>query len=289
MRITNELNLPTAFVKLAERDYIFKDKEYRVTSLLKGIRETVLERRHHDKIERDAADMIWLVFGTAVHSILESQQETDTELKEERIKIPIGDYILSGQFDLYCDKEKKITDYKTASVWKIIYGDFEDWRKQEMIYAYMIQQLGFNVRKGEIVALLKDHSKSKAKYDPSYPQQPVASVAFDITAKDMTDTELFLKYKFIEIEKAEKMADDELPVCTPEERWNSGDKYAVMKKGRKSALRVLDSQDDAAKWMIDNGKGEYIETRPGEDRKCQDYCNVNMFCSYWQEVQNEHN
>ena len=42
MIITNKLNLPESFVNMAKQDYIFADNEYRVTSLLKGIRETIL-------------------------------------------------------------------------------------------------------------------------------------------------------------------------------------------------------------------------------------------------------
>ena len=42
MIITNKHNLPQAFVKMASEDYTFRDKEYRVTSLLKGLRETIL-------------------------------------------------------------------------------------------------------------------------------------------------------------------------------------------------------------------------------------------------------
>ena len=141
MIITNNLGLPQAFVEMAKRDYEYEPNEYRVTSLLKGVRETILERRHDEKIERDVSDMIWLLFGTAVHNILEHQEEGDYEIKESRIKIPIGGYILSGQFDLYNAKSNTITDYKTCSVWKIIYGDFEDWRRQLLIYAYSFNSL----------------------------------------------------------------------------------------------------------------------------------------------------
>ena len=154
MIITNNLKLPAPFVNMAQRDYIYEPNEYRVTSLLKGIRETILERRHHEKIERDVSDMVWLLFGTAVHGILEKHQELGHELKEERIKVPFGNYILSGQFDLYNDETKIVTDYKTASVWKIIYGDFEDWRRQLLIYCYMLRKIGFDPQGGDSVAFL---------------------------------------------------------------------------------------------------------------------------------------
>ena len=54
MQITNALNLPAPFVSLTESDeYPIAPNEYRVTSLLKGTRETILERRHGTEITRD--------------------------------------------------------------------------------------------------------------------------------------------------------------------------------------------------------------------------------------------
>lgn len=282
MIITNKLNLPESFVNMAKQDYIFADNEYRVTSLLKGIRETILERRHFDEIEQDVSDMIWLLFGTAVHGILEHQTEGDNELKEERIKVTIGDYLLSGQFDLYNDETKTITDYKTCSVWKVIFGDYSDWRRQTLIYAYMIRRFGFWADNAEIIALMKDHSKRDAKIKENYPQLPVQKIKFKFTDEDFTEIEEWLKARFTEIAEAEKLPDDELPLCTPEERFNSGDKYAVMKKGRKTAMRVLGSMEEAEKWQADNG-GDFIETRKGEDKKCKDYCSACEFCNYYRE------
>ena len=53
MIITNKLGLPQAFVEMAKSDFTAEPKTYRVTSLLKGIRETILEKRHADGIEQD--------------------------------------------------------------------------------------------------------------------------------------------------------------------------------------------------------------------------------------------
>ena len=283
MIITNNLKLPAPFVNMAQRDYIYEPNEYRVTSLLKGVRETILERRHDAEIERDVSDMVWMLFGTAVHGVLEKHEEGGNELKEQRIKIPFGDYVLSGQFDLYNDTTKTVTDYKTASVWKIIFGDFEDWRRQLLIYCYMLRKIGFDAQGGEIVAFLKDHSKRDAKIKADYPQFPVQVVKFDFTDDDFKECEEWLMARFEEIAAAEKLPDDELPICTPEERFNSGDKYAVMKKGRKTALRVMDSLEEAERWKSEHG-GDEIQKRPGEDKKCLDYCSACQFCSHYKEV-----
>lgn len=283
MKITNALNLPAPFVSLAEGDeYPIASNEYRVTSLLKGVREAILERRHGGEITRDVSDMVWLLFGTAVHGVLEQHQETGTQFKEERIKVPFEEYVLSGKFDLYDAETKIVTDYKTASVWKIIFGDFSDWRRQTLIYCYMLRRIGFDAQGGEIVAFLKDHSKRDAKVKAGYPKFPVQTVKFRFTDDDFVECEDWLRARFAEIRAAEKLDDADLPVCTPDERFNSGDKYAVMKKGRKTALRVLDSQEAAEQWKADNG-GDYIETRLGEDKKCADYCSACEFCNYYQE------
>ena len=283
MIITNELNLPQAFVQMAQRDeYETANNEYRVTSLLKGIRETELERRHSHEIKRDVSDMVWLLFGTATHSILERQKEGDREIKETRLKMKMDGIVLSGQFDLYNEEEERITDYKTASVWKIIYGNYEDWRRQLLIYAYMLRDAGFPVKRGRVVAFLKDHNKRDAKVKAGYPKLPVQPVDFTFSERDFQEIEVWLKEKVAEVKRARELPDDRLPLCTQEERFNSGDKYAVIKKGRKTALRVLDSKEEAEQWMASNG-GDSIEIRPGEDKKCQDYCAAKEFCSYYKE------
>jgi len=282
LKITNQYNLPRAFVEMATEEYKYKDKRYSVTSLLKGVRETILQRRYHDKITQDVSEMIWMLFGRAAHNILEHQQEGAHELKEERLEIEIGDYTLSGRFDLYCDKEKKVTDYKTCSTWKIIFGDFEDWRQQLLIYAYMLNKIGFVTTKGEVVAILKDHTKSKAKYDSSYPQLPVHVERFDFTRDDFRAVDAWLKQKFEDIALAETLPDDELPLCTLEERFNDGGKWAVMQGKNKRAVRVLDTEEAANDYMTRTGKGTHVVHRPGEDKKCLDgYCMVREFCNYF--------
>ena len=280
MKITNNQGLPESFVQMAQSDFTADEKTYRVTSLLKGVRETILERRH--EAEQDVSNMIWMLFGTAAHAVLENTQETSTQIKEARLSEEINGRIISGKFDLYDDKTKTLTDYKTCSVWKIIYGNFDDWRRQLLIYAYLMTKAGFEVDKGEIIAVLKDHSKRDAKVKADYPKLPVKKITFNFTTTDFEEIAEWLYAKVEELKMCEALSDSELPLCTPEERFNSGDKYAVMKKGRKTAMRVLDSLEDAEAWKDANG-GEYIDVRKGEDKKCIDYCSVCKFCDYWQE------
>jgi hypothetical protein len=272
-------------------NYTPKSNEFRVTELLKGTREILLERRHSHEEVQDVAENIWAIFGTAVHSVLERSKETDTQIKESRVFIDDKNtgYRLSGQFDLYDNKYEEVVDYKTASVWKIIYKSFDDWRKQTLIYCYLLQKSGFPANKSRIVALLKDHSKLKAKLDDNYPQYPVVTVPFNFTDEDFKEIKEFISSKLAEIKAYSDKPDDELPMCSEEQRFNSGAKYAVMVKGKKRAVRVLTSKDEAEQYISKqtDDKPYTIIERPGEDKKCNDYCRCKEFCSYYKKLRSE--
>lgn len=283
MKITNKLNLPEPFVSAVTREYQYKDKQYSATAINGGTCEAILKRRHNDEIEQDVSDMIWLIFGTAVHSVLENAQETVDQLKENKIVVEIFDgYKLSGIFDLYDDSTGTVTDYKTASVWKVIHNDWNDYRQQTLIYVWMLRKIGFtNAHRGEIVAMLKDHSKTKAKTDSSYPQNPAFKIGWDFTDKDLKSVEEFIMAKFSEIEICESVSDDQLPPCSPAERWREETVYAVMKEGRKSAVKKCDSREEAEERVANLGAKHYVQERPGRDKKCDEYCTVNKWCPYY--------
>ncbi len=288
--ITNKMNLPQPFVDAVTRDYKYKPNRYSVTSLLKGTCQTILERRHSEEIEQDVADMVWMIFGSAVHGILENSKETDDQLKENWLSVDFHGYELSGIFDLYDAKEKKVTDYKTASVWKVIHDDWEDYRKQLLMYAWMLKKIGFECDTGEIVAMLKDHSKSKAKFESTYPQYPVFIKTFKFNEKDFEEIEKFIFLKFADIADQSELPDWELTPCSLEERWATPTKYAVMKKGRKTALRVVDTEEQAKQYMDWKGvteKDHYIEERKGENKKCNEYCPVRDFCPLFNQKKEE--
>lgn len=286
MKITNKTGLPMPFVRMAESDYKPTPKRYSATTLLKSTREILLKRRHDGDIEQDCSEMIWLLFGQAVHSILEKYGTGKSEFVEEKIEttLPNG-YTVSGIIDFYDIDKQVVVDYKTASVWKVMYKDFDDWKKQGLIYAWLLKRNGLPCKKVEFYAILKDHSKTEAKFKPDYPKLPVQKVSFAVNEKELDEIEQFITAKIEELAIYEDLPDSELPLCTPEERWNSGDKFAVMKKGNKKALRVLDSKEEAEKYIAEHG-GDFIDTRKGIDKKCTDYCLCCQFCDFYKSLQN---
>lgn len=284
MKITNKYNLPAPLVDAVTRNHKYTPKQYSVTALLKGPCQAILERRHDDEIEQDVSDMIWLIFGTAVHSILEKSQEELEELKENKFVVDmLNGYKLSGIFDLYNDATGTVTDYKTASVQKVLKNDWDEYRKQTLIYCWMLRQIGFDANRGEIVAMLKDHSKTKALQGGNYPQHPVYRIGWDFTDDDFKEIEEWIKQRFEELSDCEQMDDADLPNCTPTERWHKDDTYAIMKKGRKSAVKLFKTEGDAKAYfdnlMLDDKHS--IVKRKGADNRCDNYCNVNKWCPYY--------
>ena len=278
MRVTNRLRLPAAFVQAVSVERHNKPGQYSATTLNKGTKEIILQERHWNEFEVDAADSVWAVFGTAVHAILE--KHNDGNFHEERFDIAVGNSRVTGVVDSYDMERGIIADWKTASVYKVMKGDFADWYRQGMTYAWLLKQSGLDVRRCRFIALLKDHSKSKARFDAGYPQSPVFVYEFEITPEELEQTGERIASKVAEIEDAEKLADDDIAPCTAEERWCDGDKYAVMKNGRKTAVRVFDTLPDAEGCAGELGSGHYVEHRPAVSRKCADYCLCKDFCDF---------
>lgn len=282
MKVTNNLNLPEALVKAVTRERHNEKGHYSATTLLKGACEVVLTDRHFNEIEVDASDSIWAVFGSSVHSIFEKQ--SDSTFKEELFEVKIGDSVVTGKVDSYDLENEILVDWKTASVWKVQFNDFDDWRKQGLIYSWLLKQNGLNVKKCRFIALLKDHSKSKARFDANYPQSPCYVYEFDVTEKDLEEIEVFITTKLDMIHKAEEQADEDLEPCSKEERWATDDKFAVMKEGRKTALKLFDKREDAEKMLSTLDDKHFVQERKGESRKCSDYCICSSFCPFFAQI-----
>ena len=279
MKITNNLNLPAGIMHACSTNKHNMPGRLSATTLLKGIKEILLTERHWDEIEVDVADKIWAIWGTAVHALLE--HEGDNEFAEEYIEMPVGNITITGRIDNYNMRDGVITDYKTASVWKVKFADFEDWRKQGLIYAWLLIKNGFTVNKCRFIALLKDHSKTDAERDASYPQSPVYVYEFNVTDENIKYISYFCENKIKDYLLYKDITDDDIPACTPEDRWQKSEKYAVMKSGRKSAVKLFDDKESAEALAAE--VGGYVEHRQCDPVKCRGYCNVKQWCSFWRQ------
>jgi hypothetical protein len=287
MKITNKFNVPETLVALATRDYYSKGKsDYSVTEIISPPRIQRLRRTHFEEIEQDVSDMLWMLLGTALHVVAE-RSEVLGHTNEERLSAGINGIILSGAIDLQKDDEDgvTITDYKFTSAWALM-NDKPEWEQQQNIYKYLVERVKKKPVKGlKICALIRDWSRRDAQNKSDYPQAPIQVI--DIPMWTFDRTEAFIKER-VEMHRDSKVSadwGDELPLCSDEERWLRPTTYAVKKDGRKTAIRVFDTQDEAdalLKEMPEKDKG-FIEIRKGEAVRCTgNFCGVSQWCSQFQ-------
>jgi hypothetical protein len=277
MTITNNYNLPKVFedaVNVYQHNYqADKLESLSVTDIIKPALMRRLEKEFHNQISEDITDRIWALTGQALHEVL-SKHKVKNSLSEERLSYEIQGIKISGKFDMYLE-DKTLQDYKFTNAWKLIYKDFEDWTIQLNIYKWLLEKHGFEVKKLEVIAILRDWQKSKSLYDANYPDCQIKII--EIHFLDMIENYINDRVR-LHIE-AETMLIENIPICTNKERWHKEDVFAVMKKNRKTAVKLFDNKEDAKK-MVLTDKEYYLEIRQGEDVRCENYCRVKSFCPY---------
>lgn len=282
MKVTNKYNLPQSLVNAVTTERHNKEGCISATTLLQGVKQIVLTNRHWDELEDDVSDRVWAIFGTSVHKLLE--ESNPNAFTEERFEFAVGNKTVTGQVDLYDMEEKCITDYKTASVWKVVYKSFDDWKKQGLVYAWLLKHEGLEVKRCRFIAMLRDWSKTEAQRKPEYPQSQIYEYTFDVTKADLQEIGMFITKKVEDVENAEKLSDDDISPCTAEERWAKETTWAVMKEGRKTALKVCATLGEANEYKSKAGAGCYIEKREGKSARCMDYCLCCKHCNFYKSL-----
>jgi len=288
LNYTNKYNLPEAVFNALKRDNYNKgNAHYSVTEILNPPQLVQLKRRYLETLEEDVMDNVWSLLGKAAHHILEQHAPEDS-LSEERLSITVCDRVLSGQTDNY--HNKIITDYKITSAWTLVYGSrLKEWEEQLNIYAYIFRKHGYEVEQLQIVTILRDWDKNKAASDRVYPQTPIVVVPLNLW-DERKQYEFVTKFVGRQV-GAEDVLDDELPSCLPEDMWEQPTKYAVMKEGRKTAVRVFESKEAAAEHtahMSDEaGNSIYIQERRGCRTRCERYCPVSKYCHQYKQYKGD--
>jgi hypothetical protein len=280
MHLTNRLNLPLPIVRAVEHDPYTQDGHISVTELIQPPRIRQLLTRHRDNISIDVADRIWPLLGSSVHYILE-RAAVDNALQEERLSMDVLGWTVTGKPDLYYNRT--IFDFKVTSVYAILDGVKSEWESQLNLYAELLRSHTFKVEYLAIIAILRDWSKFGGQRSHDYPE--TQSIILPVTLWDPIDAGMYLEERVTVHQEAERLADDDLPVCTKEERWEKETQYAVTKRGNKKASRLLPTLEEAEVWARDNMKDKPFEIvcRPGESVRCRSYCDCSNYCNWWEE------
>lgn len=281
MTLTNKYSLPQPIVDaIRNDDYDPGDAYITVSGLWKPPRIRALERKHADTLDYDAADGIFSLIGKSIHSILERADTTG--IVEERLYAELNGRRISGQFDRLVHTSDTLQDYKVTSVWSVVYFDeTSDWTPKLNTYRWLLHKNNIPVNKLEIVAILRDWRKREARVDSSYPQKQVVIVPIEVWPLDVTEKRIADRLQM------HVDAETNLPLCSPDDRWISSDRYAVIKDGNQKATRTFDTEREAIDFK--NGHKDSakmrIEKRSGEPIRCLDYCAVGAagLCSQWLE------
>jgi hypothetical protein len=284
MKITNLYGLPQTFVNVVERPTYTKGKAHMsVTELLSSPQIVQLKARHSDDIVVDVIDMIWSIFGSAVHYVLEQGKDAN-HIVEQRLHADIDGWHISGAVDLQVvtDEGIEINDYKTVSVWAVM-NDKPEWEQQLNIYAWLVETVKkAPISKIKIVAILKDWKEAEAGTRQNYPVKQV--VTLDIPIWPMEQREAFIKER-IHLHSEALFANDtneSLPECTPAECWEKPTTYAIKKIGGKRAHSLYEKRDEAELALWDLGGANYqMEVRKGERTRCAKYCQVAPWCQQY--------
>ena len=288
MKYTNIHNIPEEIIRAVHNDSYSKGAStISVTGLLRPPQMRLLEEKHIDDISVDVSDEIWKLLGQSVHNILERANENNKDtITEQRMFSVVKDWTISGQTDSIDIKDNILKDYKVTSVWSIVSAQTEgkaEWEQQLNLYAYLYRKnTGKNIDGLNIIAIARDWNKNQyMRNGGNYPPSPISVIEVRLWTDE--EQEEFVNQRVSIHQDAEigYLINNDLPLCTDAERWRRKDTYRVEKKGRKSAVRVLDTQDEADEFMEGHKdkKQMNIVFAKGECIRCANYCDVAQFCN----------
>lgn len=292
MKYTNRHNIPQEIINAVHNDSYSKGKAtISATGLLQPPRIRLLAQENYEKLTIDVSDEIWKLLGQSVHTILERANEDNEDvITEQRMFTVVNDWTVSGQTDSIDVKSNTLKDYKVTSVWSIVSALKEgkvEWEQQLNIYAYLYKQTtGKTIDQLNIIAIARDWNKNQyLRSGGDYPPSPVT--VLDINLWSDEEQEDFIKQRVSIHQEAEVdyLINDKLPFCTDEERWRRKDTYRVEKKGRKTAVRVLDTQEEADEYVEGHKDSKLLKVveAKGECVRCANYCDVAEFCNQYNE------
>ena len=289
MKLTNNFGMPETILNVIARPQYSKGKaNMSVTELLNSPRIVQLKRKHWDELTEDAADMVWSIFGTAIHNVLE-HGKGDNHIVEERIHVELDGMRISGAIDLQerTPEGVIVSDYKTTSAWAVM-NEKQDWHNQLNSYAYLVEAAKkMPVCKLQIVAIVRDWSRREAQNKADYPKAPI--VVIDIPLWSFEHREAYVRDRISLHGDAlfEMETDGEMPECTPEEMWERPTTYALKKDGNVRAKSVHETREAADKALADatekakKGEKFLIEVREGDRTRCSSFCQVAGMCSQY--------
>lgn len=253
-----------------------ESRQIGVTRLCAPAWQTNLLLKHQDELPAQSpGEQIPAMLGIAWHKWTEQFERVDALVERPfsaRFQVDDTDWEVRGVIDVYRPETQQLVDKKTAKTWSFVFGN-RRWEEQLNVYRLLLELAGYRVRSLATEVVYLDWHKSGARRNESYP--PEQFMTHEVDMWDLEDAQNFV------FSRLRRLMDPR--VCSSEERWCRDEHWAVMRTGRKTALKRCDSENDAKLWMEENG-GTHIEHRAGTPTRCLDWCPVKEFCSYGKQL-----
>lgn len=312
--LTNKYNISEAIVNACKIDNHVTIGDISVTQLIDSPQVRIL--RKTNDVEEDVSDRIWMMMGTAVHYVVELGEVSSREarqlleaaevlmkhdqekaakwmyefinktypdhkdrdiLTEITLAHTINGMTFSGTFDRFTQSIGLLDDYKNTSTYAYMNEESrKKWDAQLNVYAFLLRENGYEVKAAQITAIFRDFSAGK-RFSTGYPQQPIATFPVKLYSHKK-----ILEYltERIRLHKNAELHDD-IPECTSKEMWATSDVFAVTEEGRKKAIKLFPTKPLAEAFILGEGAKypkAFIQTRPGERKRCDKYCSVKNVC-----------
>jgi len=274
MNWTNKQNLPLPLCRAIEKQNTHGKRDpmrIPVTALIGSPLLWWLRSRYEDTMDADYSDRIWQFLGSIGHMICEeAADKASGEHAELKMTAVVDGVTVVGMLD-HISTDDSITDYKLASVYTVKDGARTEWIEQQNVYLKLLRMnpetapMAERIKSLRICAILRDWGPRHEREVP----RPVVMLDLPVWTDQMASD--FLAHQ-VAAHKPYIGSDTPPPICDERERWTSPRVFAVMKKGRASSLKNCLSFEEAQAWIKANGKGDNIEERPGEDKRCNEYC-----------------
>lgn len=271
MKQNNQYNLPEHVIRLLPKFYKPDLARIGVTSLIDEPRIRTLLIKNWDKIERDISQSLTTLDGIIWHKHAAHEAQTD-EQAEQKLEDnvdskgnPLG-LTLVGKADNYLcqnfgtDKPiYQIRDWKRIKVYALKFPEtVKKYTAELNCYAWQRRKRGQQVdslwldvfwkdwkyenwERAEDKTYISNQSLPLNSVFPYYPPIPYTEIKLSLWTFE--EQEIFIKNQ-IEYHIQNPMA------CA--DRWQTEPCFAVMKEGRKSALRVLDTYEKALEYCYQN-------------------------------------
>ncbi len=302
MKYSNHYSLNSFWTKFLlppdGEDHPPTEGRFSVTDLIGPPRIRTLKIKYWDILEEDISERVWRVDGIIMDEKLSQVAESfnvEGQRKRYLLKYKMEKKIgvnnkrptIVGVPDVIDTSHRRITDWKKTLQSKVTKEDFNDWWKQLDIYSYLYNtqnpslkdQLGcFGVEEETLSIFIRDFRLLSSRFNTGI---SIPIVERSRLVSRMAEIENYIKDRLKDhLENPERE-------CLAEEKWNTEDLFAIIKRGNKRALKVCDSEKEAIRYLNskkikDEKKASCysLEVRPGISKRCQKYCPVREVCEY---------